>query len=164
MSSTTAGKTIQALCHMFASHGLPEQLVTDNGPQFISDEFDLFMKSNGIRHIRSTPYHPSTNGEAERFIQTFKRSMKTGKACPGSLELHLHQFLLSYRSTPHTTTGITPAELFLKRRLQTRLDLLRPQLQSHVTRKQALQKEHHDGHSRSRDFEAGQVVLAKNFQ
>ena len=78
MSQTTTAKTITALRHMFATHGIPEQLVSDNGPQFTSTEFVEFVKANGIKHTKSSPYHPATNGEAERFVRTFKEAMKTG--------------------------------------------------------------------------------------
>ena len=72
------------------------------------------------------------------------------------------RFLLTYRSTPHSTTGVSPAELFLKRSLRTRLDLLRPSLERKVTAKQAEQKQYHDVHSKAREFEAGQTVLVRN--
>ena len=68
MSSSTTARTIEALSHVFVVHGLSEQLVSDNGAQFISDEFTLFMKENGIKHFKSAPYHPATNGLAEHFI------------------------------------------------------------------------------------------------
>ncbi len=68
MSSTTVSQTISVLQKMFATHGLPEQIVSDNGPQFVSSEFAEFMKQNGVKHVRSAPYHPSTNGLAERFV------------------------------------------------------------------------------------------------
>ena len=58
MNSTTSQRTIAELRKMFAAQGLPQQLVSDNGPQFISDEFATFMKSNGIKHIRCAPYAP----------------------------------------------------------------------------------------------------------
>ena len=79
MTSTTSERTITELRKLFAAHGLPEQLVSDNGPQFTSVEFDVFLKANGIRHICSAPYHSQSNGEAERFVQTFKNAMKTGR-------------------------------------------------------------------------------------
>lgn len=78
MPSTTAGRTIMDFRRLFAAYGLPEQLVIDNGPQFISQEFSLFMRMNGVKHIGCTPYHPSSNGAAERFVQTFKNGIKTG--------------------------------------------------------------------------------------
>ena len=65
MPTTTSTKTIETLRSLIARYGLPEQVVSDNGPQFTSDEFKGFCKSNGIRHITSAPYHPSTNGAIE---------------------------------------------------------------------------------------------------
>ncbi|CAM5144711.1 unnamed protein product [Natator depressus] len=79
MESTTVARTIQNLRGLFSCFGLPEQLVSDNGPQFISQEFQTFMKANGIHHITSAPYHPSTNGLAERFVQTMKQALKSAR-------------------------------------------------------------------------------------
>ena len=62
--------SLEALRQLFASYGLPEHIVSDNGSLFTSEEFAVFMESNGIKHTRSAPYHPSTNGLAESFIQT----------------------------------------------------------------------------------------------
>ena len=76
MHSTSAKHTIIELNKMFAAYGLPQQIVSDNGPQFVSSEFQLFMECNGIKHIRCFPYHPSSNGLAERMVQTFKKAMK----------------------------------------------------------------------------------------
>ena len=76
MNSTTSQKTIEALRNMFSRYGLPEQLVSDNGPQFASSEFAHFMPANGIKHIRSVPYRPSSNGQVERLVQTLKRSLR----------------------------------------------------------------------------------------
>ena len=70
-STTKASATIQVLRDIFAVHGLPVELVSDNGPPFASEEFATFTRQNGIRHIRSPPFHPSTNGAAERAVKTF---------------------------------------------------------------------------------------------
>ena len=73
-SSTTSQHTITVLQHLFSMYGLPLQLVSDNGPQFISSDFVEFMKKNGVKHIRCAPYHPSSNGLAEHFVRTFKQA------------------------------------------------------------------------------------------
>ena len=161
MKTTTTEKTIEVLQPLFAAYGLPEQLVSDNGPQFTSSEFEQFMKANGIKHIKTSPYHPSSNGEAERFVLTLKQALR---ADTGSLNSKLSRFLLAYRSTPNSTTGVSPAELFMKRPLRTRLDLLRPSLSSRVLSRQADQKRLHDAHSKSREFEVGQSVLVRNLR
>ena len=79
MSSTTSQKTTDALRLMFAHHGLSEQLVSDNAPQFISAEFSQFLKENQVKHICCALYHPTSNGLAERFVQTLKRALKAGE-------------------------------------------------------------------------------------
>ena len=62
MKSTTASRTIEELRLVFARFGLPEQIITDNGPQFVAEEFQHFAKANGIRHTTVAPYHPRSNG------------------------------------------------------------------------------------------------------
>ena len=114
MPTTTSSKTIETLKSHFARYGLPEQIVSDNGPQFTSDEFKWFCKSNGIRHITSAPYHPSTNGAIERAVQAMKKSLKSTVNESGTIQTKLSRFLMSYCSIPHTTTEETPAELFLR--------------------------------------------------
>ena len=164
MPTTTSAKTNEVLRKMFAAYGLPEQIVTDNGPQFISDEFTLFTRQNGIKHFRSSPYHPATNGLAERFVQSMKTALKAGASDGGTLPQRLSSFLLTYRSSPHATTGVCPCSLFLHRHVRTRLDLLRPDLGTHVSNKQAQQKKAHDRKSRKREFMVGQSVMARNLR
>ena len=118
MNSTTATATIQVLRTVFARFGIPESIVSDNGPQFTSSEFTEFCHVNGIRHVRVPPYHPSSNGLAERAVQTFKKGFK--KMSEGSVQDKISHFLFSYRITPQTTTGISPAELLLGRALRSR--------------------------------------------
>lgn len=75
MKETTAAKTTDVLRTVFSSFGLPKQLVTDNGPRFVSEDFAMFTKSNGIEHIRCVPYHSASNGLAERFVQLLKMGL-----------------------------------------------------------------------------------------
>ena len=162
MPSTTAAKTITALRKVFSSHGIPEEIVSDNGPQFASSEFAEFTKLNGIKHIRVSPYHPSSNGEAERFVRTFKEAMKAGRNDGLTLSHQLACFLLTYRTTPHSTTGVPPSELLMGRHLRTRWDLLKPDIRKSVQENQEKQKERHDRHARRRCFGIGQSVMVKN--
>ena len=109
MPSTTATRTIEALRSIFASYGLPLQLVSDNGPQFSSAEFKDFLIHNGIKHLCSAPYHPATSGLAERFIQSLKKALLAAKQDCSSLSQRLSNFLLMYRTTPHATTREAPS-------------------------------------------------------
>lgn len=77
MKSTASNATINTLRTLFARQGIPVEVVSDNGPQFRSEEFRQFMESNAIRHITTSPFHPRTNGQAERFVQSFKKAIKS---------------------------------------------------------------------------------------
>ena len=161
VSSATSQVTIEKLRHMFATHGLPEVLVSDNGTPFTSAEFSTFMEANGIRHLRSAPYHPASNGLAERAVQTLKSAIR--KSDGGvSLEAVISQYLFQYRLTPHSTTGVSPAELLMNRRPRCRLDLLRPDVSGRVRQKQEQQKANHDQHIHARNFKVGDLVSVKN--
>ncbi|PFX25280.1 Uncharacterized protein K02A2.6 [Stylophora pistillata] len=135
MSSTTACTTIGAVCGLFATHGLPEEIVADNGLQFVAGEMKDFLTSNGVRLCLSSPYHPASNGEAERAVRTFKEAMRVIKNEPGTHTQKLARFLLSYQTTPHTATGYPPAEILMGRTLRTRLELLRPDLSARMEQK-----------------------------
>jgi hypothetical protein len=159
--SATSANTIEKLCQMFATHGIPDIVVSDNGTAFTSGEFKEFLLKNGIRHVTSSPYHPSSNGLAERYVQTFKRAMK--KDTSDSIQKQLARFLFRYRSTPHTTTGTSPAQLLMGRRIKTHLDQLRPSLKSRVVSAQSHQKLDHDRSTIQRSFNIGDPVFVRNF-
>ena len=114
---------------------LSKCMVSDNDPQFRSAEFSKFCKVNGVKHICVSPYHPGSNGLAERFVQTFKGAMKKGVKDGLSFELNWASFLLSYRTIAHGTTDASPCMLLMGHSLRTRLDMLRPDTGAQVLEK-----------------------------
>ncbi|XP_048587503.1 uncharacterized protein K02A2.6-like [Nematostella vectensis] len=119
MKSSTSEDTANVLRTHSAIFGVPEIVVSDNRPQLVSEEFEYFLKRNGIRHITSAPYHPSTNGLTERFVQTFKKGISGFKE-KVPLQTKVDIVLLAYRNAPHGTTGQPPVVLLMGRRLRSR--------------------------------------------
>ncbi|PIO68749.1 integrase core domain protein [Teladorsagia circumcincta] len=78
-NSITTSATIKVLTKVFAQFGNPQTLITDNGTQFTSTTFVNFCRRRGIKHVRSPPFHPQSNGQAERFVDTFKRGLAKSK-------------------------------------------------------------------------------------
>ena len=156
MQSVSSAKTIEKLRMVFATHGLPRKVVTDNGPSFTSEEFHAFMSENDITHVTTA----SSNGLAERAVQTVKRGLKATKG--DSLQERLSKFLFTYRITPHTT-GIAPTQLLMNCRLRSRFDRLFPDLQQHVQKKQAKQAASHNNSQPLRSFKVGDLVYTKDF-
>ena len=136
-------------------------LATDNGPQFIAEDF---AKRNGIKHVKSAPYHPASNGLAERFIQSLKQSLKASQDDGRSLSQRISSYLLTYHTTKHATTGVPPCKLFMQRDLRTRFNLLQPDCEKSVLDKQSLQKSAHDHRSRAREWTVGERVMARNLR
>ena len=132
-NTLTTASTIHHLQSIFATHGLPEMLVTDNASIFISKEFKLFTKQNGIGYVTSAPYHPASNGLAECAMQTFKEFTKKTSADP--INTHVLCFLFQYHITPYSMTGISPAELLLGHRPRSHLDFLLPDISNRVHQK-----------------------------
>ena len=161
MNSSTSSTTIECLRSIFSQFGLPNTIVTDNGPSFASAEFKNFLSKNGITHTTSAPYHPSSNGLAERAVQIVKQGIK--KLQEGSLKDKVSRTLFTYRTTPHTTTGQTPAEMLFQYKLRTRYSQLVPDIQSRVVQQQQNQKMYYDRKSATRSFQIGDLVLAKNY-
>jgi hypothetical protein len=107
----TTSNVIDFLTALFDRFGLVEEITTDNGVQFTSMEFATFLQSLGIRHCKSALYNPQANAEVERFNRVLKNELKAAMADGHSFSTGLRQTLAAYRSTPHATTGVSPASL-----------------------------------------------------
>jgi transposase InsO family protein len=121
-SSTTAKATMDLLDEDFAHFGYPHTLVSDNATTFLCEEFQAWCKERGITHLSGAPYHPATNGAAERLVQSFKQSLRKSKLPP---KVALREFLMQYRRTP-LDSGRSPSELLNGRQIRTKLDALVP--------------------------------------
>ena len=158
--------TVNALKVLFSTHGYPDLIISDNGPQFASAVFTDFAQQSNFLHITSSPRYPKANGESERAVGTIKRLFRKTK--------DLQMALLNYRSTP-LSNGYSPAELLMNRRLKT----LIPTIQSHlrptvpdyeaVNRKHSdlnqKTKNHHDHRHRAKDLpdlEIGDPVYVRD--
>ncbi|XP_034540201.1 uncharacterized protein LOC117832662 [Notolabrus celidotus] len=119
MAEVGSADVITHLKSIFARHGIPEVMMSDNGPQFSGQVFASFAALYGFKHVTSSPRFPQSNGEAERAVQTVKSLLK--KAADPYLAL------LAYRATP-LQNGYSPAQLLMGRRLRTTVPSLSSQL------------------------------------
>ena len=163
MSTTSAKATVTTLRDIFSRHGLPEIIVSDNGPQFTATEFEHFCTSNGILHRTSAVYKPSTNGQAERVVQILKSAIKQAHLTNADVDTVIANHLLVYRTTPHSTTGEPPSLLLIGRRLRNRLDLLTTSAEKYVEARQYITLLSRNAHRGFRTFSAGDSVVATNF-
>ncbi|KAK9685176.1 hypothetical protein QE152_g38246 [Popillia japonica] len=116
-----------------------------------------FLEANGIQHKVTAPYHPATNGQAERYVQTIKRSLRCQLEEKNDFKLSLYRFLIQYRKTPNATTHISPAELMFNRTIRTKLDLVRRDVSLEMNEKQRLPPES------SKEFKTGDKVQFRNY-
>ena len=122
--SVTSSAVIDFLNGLFDRYGLVEEISTDNGPQFTSSEFSSYLQGLRIRHCLSAYYSPQSNAEVERFNRVMKEGLRTGLADGRSFITAARQTLAAYRTTPHVSTGVTPASLFLAFPVRTPLSML----------------------------------------
>jgi transposase InsO family protein len=156
----------------FARYGFPDAILTDQGTQFESKEFRGYLQRFAVKKLRTTAYHPQGNGLCERFNQTIQQNMLSllvEKNLPRhQWPLLLPTALLSYRTTRHSATGYTPAELFLGFAVKTFAN--RPQLQSDrfkqacgkMENASKTRKKYYDRHAADREFHEGQAVMVRS--
>lgn len=120
--TTKSNEIIRALKSIFARHGIPEQVRSDNGPQFDSAEFSHFAKEWGFKHVTSSPRFPQSNGEVERGVRTVMNLLQKAKDPAKGL--------LSYRSTP-LACKFSPAQLLMGRKLRNSVPMFHTELNPH---------------------------------
>ena len=124
LPTVNSPQVISHLKSIFARHGIPQTIVSDNGLQYSSDLFIKFSQQYGFNHITSSPKYPQANGEAERAVRTIKQLFKKNQSENGDMYLAL----LAYRSTP-IANGYSPSKLLMGRKLRTTIPVLPQQLQ-----------------------------------
>ena len=124
LAQTTSAHAIEVLKSIFSVHGIPDHVISDNGPQYSSDGFKAFSKEYGFVHITSSPLYPQSNGEAERAVQMAKNILKK------NTDPHLG--FLAYRTTP-LHNGQSPSELLMRRTLRSTLPITQEALKKYPT-------------------------------
>ncbi|XP_026565791.1 uncharacterized protein K02A2.6-like [Pseudonaja textilis] len=124
MHSTTTEAVIRQLRKLFAMHGLPDLVVSDNGPQFTALTFERFLAEQGIRHALTALGQPATKGRAERTVRYTKKTLY--KLESGDIQEKIYKLLMIQHIVPNTTTNKSPAELLMGRKLRSSLDRLHP--------------------------------------
>ena len=151
--NTTSAEVVARMKSIFATHGIPETVMSDNGPQYSGTPFREFATEYGFTHVTSSPRFPQANGEAERAVQTVKNMLRRCK--------DPYMGLLAYRTAP-LHNGFSPAELLMGRQLNTRLPVLPSQLAPQKKDQSPLQakeevyrhkmKDHYDKSHRAKDL------------
>ena len=155
-STSTAQVTAKLCRRVFTTHGLPCSIVTDNGTSFTGREFQEFTKRNGIKLSHTSSLHPAPNGLAENAVKTFKRCLRKGN---GDFDLRLQRFLFQYRNTPHSTTGLPPSAILLRRHVKSPLSCTSPFAEQRVHERQSQQKSYADMHRHVISFSVGDHVV-----
>ena len=125
--STACRSTTEKLKVMFATHGTPRKITSDNGPPFNSRDFSQFADEEGFEHCKVTPLHPRANGEVEVFMKTLNKTEQIAYL-QGKNKYEranaVQDMLIAYRSTPHPATGITPYDALMNRLVRNKLDYI----------------------------------------
>ena len=124
---------------MFSVLGVPEQANPANGPPFNEHDFTRFADTMGFKQEKITPMRPKANGEVERFMRTVGKTVKAATGNGQPRKTLLSSFVRNYRSTPHPTTGVTPAELMIGRKMKTKLPEMTSPDDDYIRRKDAPQ-------------------------
>ncbi|KAK2578707.1 hypothetical protein KPH14_012663 [Odynerus spinipes] len=121
LTTITAKVIKKHLFEIFARHGFPKSVVCDNGRQFTDAELKTWLEASGVKISHTAPLWPQANGEVERQNRSILKRLRIAHAEGKDWKEELLEVLLMYRSTPHSVTGVSPAELLFKKKLKTKL-------------------------------------------
>ena len=169
-SSTSFRKLEPILDRVFSTHGIPEELTSDNGSPYFSHDMKQYAKKMGIKLTPVSPYDPQSNGFAENFVKILVKMIHAFIADGKDPQKEMSNFLLQYRAAPHTTTEKSPAEMLFQRKIRTKLPFSFNQDEETVSQKQTRklhdekknkQKEYFDKHhgAKTKDIKVGDSVL-----
>ena len=122
--STTNATIIKYLDNHFPRFGVPDVLKPDNGPNLVSKEMENCLEKMGVVNHHTTPFWPRANGKVECEDRSLLKARQVSQAEGKHWQAELNKFFRSI-STNHSTTGVSPVELLLKRKLTTRLPELK---------------------------------------
>jgi hypothetical protein len=171
LHTTACKQTKEKLKKIFATHGIPRRLESDNGPPFNSIDFTNFTIEEGFEHHKITPLHPRANGEAEAFMKVLNKTEQIANLQNKDSATAIQEMLIRYRSTPHPTTGISPFEALMKRQVRTKLGYIqRKHNDRQITKekginerdkcyKEKIKHKAENRNTRKHDFNIGDYVL-----
>ena len=188
MPSTEAPRVARELVKLFSHVGIPDEILTDQGANFMSTLLEEMYQLLHIKKIRTTPYHPQTDGLVERFNGTLKSMLrKFVSRNQKDWDEYLPYLLFAYREVPQETTGFSPFDLLYGRQVRGPLDVLREGwtedqaapipvatyivemrqrlaemtqlVAEHTAKSQQRQKQQYDKGTKQRCFEVGDQVL-----
>ena len=171
VNSTEAKTCIPRLDKIFATHGIPRKVKSDNGPPFNGRDFERYMNALGIEWTTSTPLWPQGNPHVERFMKPLGKVLKTAQIEGKPWKQELQRFLLAYRATPHTTTKVAPSELLFNRTIRGHLPELRSNkvvnkhdyAKTNIEKSRVINKQNYDRTHNAREsgIQVGDTVICR---
>ena len=169
LTSMTSSRLIALLKKQFARFGVPNVIMSDGGPQFVSQEFQDFAKKWGITHVTSSPMHQQANGKAESAVKVMKTLLEkceVEKTDP-------YEAILEQRNTPRQDTCVSPAEVMFNRKVRGMLPQLQQKLEKPETleivrrrnqRRQTVKKLFDRKSREQNDLDVGQAVYIQHLE
>ena len=168
VTSTSAKSTILALTKVFAIHGIPEKIKSDNGPPFRSEEYRRFCDDHGIQHQKISPLWPEANGLVENVMKRVGKIAKIAHSSGQDWVRQLCTFAGHYRAVPHPSTHKSPNKVLFGRELRNKLPQITPkeddeEISVRKTAVKVKQKSHavSNRQTRRHDLQPGDIVIAR---